>query len=311
MKEEFLGKVVKTVRVKKGYTQKELSKGICSISTLSRIENGTHAPSRAVFTMLFEKMGESASIYDDYMGEYDFEIYNLFRNYMYCMERFDIVAKESVLLNIREYVDNNNLNEKENKIYRYIEIIDAYFEHILTTKDNYLEQKQYGMFLVDEINKYFCGLEDNIKLVDRVDFRVMNTLATANYMIENHQKAVEIWSVLISDIRDNELAVPERSKELAIIYNNIATGLVELGFFEEAKMFSEKAISYSFDVGGLCLLYKLIWTRCYIYAKKGEYNKACSDLSLAKLLYYNSKFKKITGICLDNIPNKPYIVQFF
>ena len=52
MKEVIVGEVLRKCRLEKGITQKELCEGICSISTLSRIENGEQHPTRSVFNML-------------------------------------------------------------------------------------------------------------------------------------------------------------------------------------------------------------------------------------------------------------------
>lgn len=51
-----IGKIIKYERYKRGITQEELSYGICSVSTLSRIERGLQNPSRTTITSLFKRI---------------------------------------------------------------------------------------------------------------------------------------------------------------------------------------------------------------------------------------------------------------
>lgn len=51
-----IGAMIQFYRTKKGLTQKELASGICSISYLSKIENGTIEPKNDIAEMLFERL---------------------------------------------------------------------------------------------------------------------------------------------------------------------------------------------------------------------------------------------------------------
>lgn len=59
----LVGQVIKRTRESLGMTQEELSDGICSVETLSRIENGKRAPNRANFEALMERMGKCGKKY--------------------------------------------------------------------------------------------------------------------------------------------------------------------------------------------------------------------------------------------------------
>lgn len=58
-----LGQVIKMTRENLGITQEELSDGICSVETLSRIENGKQTPNRANFKALMERLGRNGERY--------------------------------------------------------------------------------------------------------------------------------------------------------------------------------------------------------------------------------------------------------
>ena len=53
------GFMIKHRREELGYTQEDLADGICSVPTLSRIENGERMPTREHFEMLIQRLGYS------------------------------------------------------------------------------------------------------------------------------------------------------------------------------------------------------------------------------------------------------------
>lgn len=58
-----IGDVIKQTRKNLVLTQEELCDGICSVETLSRIENGKQIPSKSTFQALMERMGKDGERY--------------------------------------------------------------------------------------------------------------------------------------------------------------------------------------------------------------------------------------------------------
>lgn len=66
----FFGGLLKQIRIERNIKQKELSDGIVSRSTISKIENGTHEPSFETAMKLINRLGISLSDFERrYMGE--------------------------------------------------------------------------------------------------------------------------------------------------------------------------------------------------------------------------------------------------
>lgn len=53
--------VIRDARIRSGMTQEALAFGICSVSTLSKIENGRRMPQVRVFEALMDRMGSHRS----------------------------------------------------------------------------------------------------------------------------------------------------------------------------------------------------------------------------------------------------------
>ena len=64
------GYIIRQRREELGYTQEDLAEGICSVPTLSRIENGERLPTKDHFEMLLQRLGFSESILYNYVDEH-------------------------------------------------------------------------------------------------------------------------------------------------------------------------------------------------------------------------------------------------
>ncbi|UQX57056.1 helix-turn-helix domain-containing protein (plasmid) [Cytobacillus pseudoceanisediminis] len=82
MLEKFtFGQQIKYVRTIKKINQNELAKGICSISYLSKIENGVIYPSEEIKNLLIKKLGIEDSTLNNEFGEREIQgFYNFLLN---------------------------------------------------------------------------------------------------------------------------------------------------------------------------------------------------------------------------------------
>lgn len=75
-----IGEVIKRTRESLGLTQEALCDGICSVETLSRIENGRHVPGRSNFQALMERMGKCGERYLPFLRSDDMELLEEWQN---------------------------------------------------------------------------------------------------------------------------------------------------------------------------------------------------------------------------------------
>ena len=73
----LFGPLIKQRREELGISQEELADGICSVPTLSRIENGERMPSKQHSEMLLQRLGYSDSIHISFVTEKTLELHNL------------------------------------------------------------------------------------------------------------------------------------------------------------------------------------------------------------------------------------------
>lgn len=80
-----IGDIMRNARRKHGLTQEELAFGICSVSTLSKIETGSRKPHCRTFEALMQRMGEPLEMYIHYMGKRELERRRLIKSLEHAM----------------------------------------------------------------------------------------------------------------------------------------------------------------------------------------------------------------------------------
>lgn len=70
-----VGDFLRETRLRKGYTQEEVSYGICTPASLSRIENGMQKPGRLILEKLFERLGTENNLFNSFVSKEEMELY--------------------------------------------------------------------------------------------------------------------------------------------------------------------------------------------------------------------------------------------
>ena len=69
------GKTIREARIKAGLTQEQLSEGVCSVLSLSRIENGSAGVSPVTFQALMAHAGAPCEVYPIFASRTDFDCF--------------------------------------------------------------------------------------------------------------------------------------------------------------------------------------------------------------------------------------------
>ena len=108
--------ILKKLRKEQGINQKELSKGLCSISTLSRLESGEREPDYLLFDALISRLGKDSTKWEVILKKNDKDLLRK-RNYiehLLQIKQWEAVEKE--LEELEEYTDfrdvSQNLHEQ-------------------------------------------------------------------------------------------------------------------------------------------------------------------------------------------------------
>ncbi|MGG4167003.1 helix-turn-helix transcriptional regulator [Rossellomorea vietnamensis] len=119
---KYTGKIIKQNRISKGMKQKELAKGICSVSYLSKFEKGLVLPNEEVIEQLKEKLSAEDRL-----------VKQKNKSFHYNLEKFHIAIIEknnNEMENIYKQLNlHSSLNQHEELLYRYEVYKMLYFNY--------------------------------------------------------------------------------------------------------------------------------------------------------------------------------------
>jgi transcriptional regulator with XRE-family HTH domain len=107
-----LGDIVRMTRKSLSITQEQLSDEICSVETLSRIENGSQNPSRDVYELLMERMGRIRDRAYSMLSVSDLKVLELMKLFEDYIKQYDFHQAEGILEEIKKTVGNSVLDKQ-------------------------------------------------------------------------------------------------------------------------------------------------------------------------------------------------------
>lgn len=120
-----VGDFLRETRLRRGYTQEEVSYGICTPASLSRIENGAQKPGRLILEKLFERLGTENNLFNSFVSREEMELYS---------------AIQTLIRNVTD--------AEIDKIEEQVVLVEK------LTKDSYGLESQYVLFAKGELIKY-------------------------------------------------------------------------------------------------------------------------------------------------------------
>lgn len=90
-----VGDFLRETRLRRGYTQEEVSYGICTPASLSRIENGAQKPGRLILEKLFERLGTENNLFNSFVSREEMELYSAIQELIRNITDKDISKIES------------------------------------------------------------------------------------------------------------------------------------------------------------------------------------------------------------------------
>lgn len=208
-----VGDIIRLTRIASGLTQEQLSENICSVETMSRIENGKHGVKKDIYQKLMEKMNrnpernyaicvdkdmqiiEERAAFEEAMTRHDFERAD---EYMTLLKE---KAGESILT--KNYVRRESafLDFYQNRITsaELVEILEELAEETVPDYRRYMEEKIIFPFTEQEIILF-------------------KRLAVAYGRNDKNELALEICEMLLRSLR-SEYMVEWKENEITVLGN--------------------------------------------------------------------------------------------
>lgn len=128
-----IGDVIKQTRKNLVLTQEELCDGICSVETLSRIENGKQIPSKSTFQALMERMGKDGERYIPLVHSDEMNTIKEWNRLNSLLEKRKYYELDSALTDFEIYIDMEDSVNRQFII--RARALNDYFLHRINEKE--------------------------------------------------------------------------------------------------------------------------------------------------------------------------------
>jgi len=271
-----LGSIIRNRRMELGLSQEDLADGICSVPTLSRIENGERMPTKNHFEMLMQRLGYSAMSLDFFTDKRDFLIYE---------QKFKIrqayVAKDLLLT-------ERLLGEYEKMISDDSKIDQQFFSlyHTLLNVNKYTNEEKRTRF--ESALRLTCPAYSSIRLPHVLSYEeiiLLNSIAISYDTPETRHHAIDILRALKAYYDCHVITLEEALRTQPMILYNLSKVLGLAGYYDECLEICDQGIRLARMTARCSHLGKTLYNRAWALIKRnedGDYSAAAQSAALSR-----------------------------
>ncbi len=224
------GKIIREARLKAGLTQEQMSEDICSVFTLSRIENNSAGVSPSLFQALMSRAGAPRNIFPVFPNRKDFDCFYTLKRARLYLESWQLQEAYDELLKVKNADFSNNKFHYQEWLYlqgclqsrsgscEHQLIYEIFISALIITKPNidfsdlsnelfsdielellieisnellYLSQSDLSYIICSQLESYINNAE--LSFIERDRLLSRNAIARTKYLLYTHDynKALE------------------------------------------------------------------------------------------------------------------------
>lgn len=265
-----IGEIIREERVRKKISQEELCFGICSVATLSRVENGTQKPSLKVEEALLERLGHSTENLIIYADSNEIRKHQL---------EIEIQTKIAHWEEIDELLDEYRASiairgTEETLEKQFVKMAEA-IQHFYTEKYewSFIREELTNALLLTIPNFREDYLEE-IKLLTGVELQIINNIALVYAKEEKIFEAVRILEYLVRFLERGKLDIETPGKYYPMLLFNLVKLLEKDGRFRDVEEYSQRGVNYCIKKSRLTCFAELLFYNGIAHQGLGEYESA-------------------------------------
>lgn len=238
------GDVIRMTRKSIGMSQETLCDGICSVETLSRIENGKHRVKKETYEHLMARMERTIGKNYAICTSDDMELLEERTHLEDALTKYDYSEAERYLNLLKEKVSDNILNKQ------FIKNTEAVLNHYngkISTEELKKEIEDAIKLTVPEYEKHL----DGIYPYTEQELLMLLRLANAYLKSKCYEKTIQIYKMILRCLDDDYIDGKNIIQFKIVVLRNYAYVLRETENYEKAVNILEKVLELSirFDYG--------------------------------------------------------------
>lgn len=274
-----VGDFLRETRIRKGYTQEEVSYGICTTASLSRIENGAQKPGRIILEKLFERLGTENNLFNTFVSREEMELYlaiqTLIRN-----------VTDGDLQKIEEQID---IVEKLTQNTSELERQSLFWAKGALAAQKYRNNKESMEWLMKAIHitlPDFNGkdpLRNHLLTFDEIT--IINSIAVRYYENGDTMLAIKLDMWLKEYMENKIMDGKMKTAKYPLILYNLSCWFGLENCHKEALEMANQGVEFCVKYGNLVTFPRLILNQGIALAELGENDNARKFLHQAVTIF--------------------------
>ena len=306
----YIGEMIRRIRKEMQITQEQLAEGICSASTLSKIENGSQIPSRQTFEMLMERLGEPDCTYNGYTSIRELELYRLCGDVLEAMEFQELEQIEEKLWAIEHLVKQDNQREVQ-----ILELIQCLWMRMLLLpmqqmQETIVQQRFLQAFQLTQPQFDGWHTGENAR-INRVEMLLLNNIGVSYYEQQMYREALAIFLQLYQLHEKKMRYGKEYWKPKAGICGNLAICTLALKMFDEAMYYCNKGLYCARRDGNVMVCLNLLRSRAFACLGQKDMDGYYKNIFLARSFYEVRPNQCYPDVTFDDYMKYPKVLLVF
>ena len=260
-----VGDFLRETRLRKGYTQEEVSYGICTTASLSRIENGAQKPGRLILEKLFERLGtENNSFVSKEEMELYLEIQTLIRN----VTDGDLQRIEEQIDIVDKLTKNTSELERQSLFWAKGELATQKYGNDCEAMDCFMKAVQITLPDFDGKNP----LRNHLLTFDEIT--IINSIAVRHGENGDLLTAIQLDMWLKEYMENKIIDGRMKTAKYPMILYNLSYWLGEENCHNEALKMAEQGVDFCVKYGNLPAFPILMFNQGAALAELERYDEA-------------------------------------
>lgn len=278
MREILIGEYIRSHRKKQGIAIEDLCAGICSVSTLSRLERGKQTPSRATVNALLHRLGLPEDRFFALVSEHDHEIKVLKQDIRASVIEFEKADREArpqlrervmaELRRLEEITDEDDAITRQYILSTQVTLGTPDGPYTPAQRRRLLEKAiriTVPGFRLDKVENFRYRLEE---------MTLLNMLARTFSMEGKREEAIGLYDRLLQSIEKNSRELEGYPSQFCLIAHNYAINLTLAGQYKEALELAERGRQTGILYGDYLQLPGFLATQAECWFFLGEREKS-------------------------------------
>lgn len=299
-----IGNFIKNKRIELGLTQEEFAEGLCSVTTLSRLENGGQSPRSGTLRALLQRLGYSDAAFFYTAGSEEYEIVEIQFKVRQAIRKKEYDTAKKFLDKLAQYQAYFTVSDRQS-----FEIMDTALRERELSADEFIERLESALRLTrPNYNRNRLPLAFTYE-----EATAMNGIAGYLGLKGDYDAAIDMYTQL-KRYYEGKVADPlEATRGLPVILYNLSKFLGLSGRYDECIEICLQGIRLAKESGEVHLLPRTLYNYAWSLVRRGRKGDLESAKQAAREAYLLSELledrpeflERLEKFMKDNFEEEP------